>query len=310
MLFHKKKKEQILPQSNESSKIKFQLDPEAIERIENEYEDYDSNEDELYDEEVPVKPKKKRLRKFIVRVVILCMILMLVNIGVMFATGNIWFNEPKKQDYPIRGPVITEKMGEVNWDKFSHQNIQIAYIRATKSSTYEDKNFSDNWEGANENDFPVGALHVFDPTIDGKEQAEHFIDVVGNLKGKLLPAVEVKMTGFYRIFSPDYEKVTKRLVDFVETIYAHYKINPIIYCNKKTYKNIVCCPKKFSQKNTENFKGCPIWYEDLFSKPKDIKWNFWSYTNRVKFNYYETDCYLTMVLFNGKEKDFQKYYVP
>lgn len=308
-MFHKKKK-QIILEDKECSSKKFQLDPEAIERIENEYDDPDPYDDDLYEQEVPARPKKKWLRKIIVRVLILCIILMFINVGIMFATGNIWFNEPRKKDYPIRGPVITEKMGDINWEKFSHQNIQMAYIRATKSSTYEDKNFSDNWEGAEENDFPVGAFHVFDPNIDGKEQAEHFISVVGTLKGKLLPAVEVKMTGFNLFFSPDYKKVTKRLMDFVETIKGHYKVYPIIYCDKKTYKNIVCYPDSLSDDKSENFKGCPVWYESIYSKPKDdIEWNFWSYTNRVKFNYYETDCYLTMVLFNGKENDFRKYYL-
>ncbi len=44
----------------------------------------------------------------------------------------------------------------------------------------------------------------------------------------------------------------------------------------------------------------------LFSKPdEDMNWTFWTYTNRVKFSFYESGEYLHMTVFNGSEDDFK-----
>lgn len=314
MPFHKKKKEQKVP----TNKKKFKLDKEAKKRIDAEFDDrylseysnYDMELSEDNEEQAQGKIRKKHyLRKFVTVTVVLCILVMIGNLTVLLATGKLLFNEPKKRDYPIRGPIITEEMGKISWKKFAQQNIQMAYIRATKSAAYEDENFDVNWEDSAETSLPTGALHIFDPNIDGKEQAEHFINVVGSIDGRLLPAVEVKLDGFYKIIPVDYDEVTQKLVDYITVIKKHYGVSPIICCNSRTYEKIICNPNLFSRDSSENFKGCPIWYESLYSKPdENIDWNFWSYTNRVKFSYYESNDYLTMTVFKGSKEDFQKYF--
>lgn len=284
-----------------NKKKKFKLDKEARQRIEAEFDDTDLDGYTNYDMPEEVRPKRKWLRKLIFGIVMLCGLILAVNIGLLLFTGQLWFNEPRKRDYPVRGPVISESEGKVNWNKFSQQNIQMAYIRATKSTAYEDKNFGENKSGANETDLPVGALHVFDLTMDGKEQAEHFCETVGNLNGWLIPAVEVRVTGFYRIIPVDYDEASEHLLDFADEIERVYGVRPIIKCDKKTYKNIAC---------REEFDNCPIWYESEYSEiDSDIRWDFWGYSSRVKFAYYESGGYLEMVLYKGSEEDFSKMYI-
>ena len=102
---------------------KFKLDKEAINKIDSEYDDRDlSNYTnyEVYEEE---KPRHRFLKKLVKRLIILCAVVLVINLAVLLYTGRLWFNEPKKRDYPIRGPVVTESMGEIRWKSFAKQNI-------------------------------------------------------------------------------------------------------------------------------------------------------------------------------------------
>ena len=226
--------------------------------------------------------------------------MLVINIAVLLYTGRLWFNEPKKRDYPIRGPVVTESMGEIRWKSFAKQNIQTAYIRATKGTTFEDGAFRDNWNGSKGTDISVGAYHVLEFDTDGTKQAEHFINAVGeDLSGRLIPAVEVRLRGLYRLLPPDYYEAADNLADFCDRIEKQYGVRPVIYCTERTYKNIVASDSRFNKDK--------IWYESLFSKPdEDMNWTFWTYTNRVKFSFYESGEYLHMTVFNGSEDDFKK----
>lgn len=264
---------------------------------------------EFEEEQEVSTPKKHRLRKIIIIVILLCVLVILINIGLLLFSGKIWFNEPRKRDYPIRGPIVSEEMGEINWDRFATQNnIQMAFIRATKSTTYVDKNFEENWAQSEGSGLPTGALHIFDTDIDGAEQAEHFYKTVGDISGRVIPAVEVKFTGIHKVIPADYDNVTKKLVDYTNKIYELYGVYPIIKCNNKVYQKVVKNTNNFSDNKTENFEGCPIWYESLYSKPdEDIKWDFWSYTDRYVISFYETKCYLNMAVFAKDSKEFDKY---
>ncbi len=282
------------------SKKKFKLDKETIDKIDTEFDDRDISGFTNYDVYEEEKPKKRFLRRLLIRLVILCVIILVINLIVLFATGQIWFNEPKKRDFPIRGPVVTEDMGEIKWKSFAKQNIQLAYIRATKGTSFEDGSFRDNWNDSADTEIPVGALHIFEPDTDGARQAEHFIETVGDdLSGRLCPAAEVKLRGLYKFLPPDYGEAADNLADFCEAIEKQYGVKPILLCTERTYKNIIS--------GDERFEDCSIWYESLFSEPDEgVDWTFWGYTNRVKFAYYDSNSYLYMTVFKGSEKDFNK----
>lgn len=295
MLFHRRNKEKL------SSKARnFKLTKEARQRIEDEFDnesaEYFTNCD-VYEE----KPRRRRRRKLFFTVVFICVLVLTVNLGVLLYTGKLWFNEPRKRDYPVRGPVISENEGKVGWSSFSEQNIQMCYIRATKSTAYEDKNFKQNQKGAAQTELPVGYLHIFDLTMDGADQAKHFADTAGDLSGRLVPAVEVDRSGFYRIFPVDYDDLSEKLLDYVDVIEEYCGRKPVIKCGKDIYENVV---------SKEEFDNCPVWYVSEYSKPdENVRFDFWGYSSRVKFNYYESGGYLEMTLFNGSEEEFQKMIV-
>lgn len=279
---------------------KFKLDKEAINKIDSEYDDRNLSNYTNYEVCEEEKPRHRFLKKLVKRLIILCAVVLVINLVVLLYTGRLWFNEPKKRDYPIRGPVVTESMGEIRWKSFAKQNIQTAYIRATKGTTFEDGAFRDNWNGSKDADISVGAYHVLELDTDGTKQAEHFINAVGeDLSGRLIPAVEVRLRGLYRLLPPDYYEAADNLADFCDRIEKQYGVRPVIYCTERTYKNIVASDSRFNKDK--------IWYESLFSKPdEDMDWTFWTYTNRVKFSFYESGEYLHMTVFNGSEDDFKK----
>ena len=277
----------------------YEEDFDDFDDIPDEYGEFPEGEVAEGEEEVPKKKKKKHwLRRLIVGVIILCFTVLAVDIGLLFFTGHLWFNEPRKRDYPIRGPVITEKAGEVQWKRFAQQNIQICYIRATKGVSYEDKLFEQNKEGSGQTGLPTGMLHVFDPMLDGKEQAEHFIDICGGMGGRLRPAVDCDLSLFYSILPSDDKKIAERLRAFADRIEEEYGCTPIIKCDNSFYEDIA---------SAELFEDCPIWYVSEYKKiPEDVRADLWGYSSRVKFSFYENHNFLEMVLLNGKEDDYYK----
>ena len=46
------------------------------------------------------------VRKLLLRLCIVGIILLMIEFAILLYSGQIWFNEPKKKDYPVRGPVM------------------------------------------------------------------------------------------------------------------------------------------------------------------------------------------------------------
>lgn len=274
----------------------FELDPEAVEMIENEYDDYFP----------PEQPKKqhRKLKRFIVWILIFCIAAAAVNVGALLYKGKIWFNQPEKKDYPIRGAMVDEELGKINWKEFSAQNLSLAYIKATEGTAYKDEKFDDNWKESADSDLLVGAYHVMRLSKNGKKQAESFFEAVGDsVKGRLVPAVEVTLSGLYNIFPPDKDDVVKNLKEFCKAVKDKYGVSPIIICNKRSYE-------KYLADDFSDYKLC---VKDYLSEPdEDIKWGFWCYNPRVRVRGYKNNKeYFTMFVYKEKidMDDFKKKFV-
>ena len=260
-------------------------------------------EPELEDEqeyEPQEQPKKKKslLRKLIIRLIAVGLVVLLIELGVLLWSGQIWFNEPKKKDFPVRFPVMDSDCGEIYWSKFGGQNIQACYIRATSSTNHVDKRFEKNWEDSRKSNLPVGALHIFDLSADGKAQAENFLSAVGDMTGRLVPAVEISPNILERIFSPGVNEIGTNLRDFVNAVKESTGVTPIIKCSSSAYEKYV----------KGEFGDCMIWYESLYSQPDDsIDWTFWEYTSRMQLESFEKQGrHLHMSVYRHDEEEFRK----
>lgn len=267
----------------------FQLDDDAVEQINSEFS---------YDEIIDVKPKH-RLRRFIIRFSLFCVIVIMINIAVLFFTGKLWFNQPDKNDYPVRGALIDSDMGKIRWDVFSKQNISAAYIRATKGTSFKDKQFDDNWKASRDSELLTGAYHVFSMNTDGKKQAEYFCSAVEKtMKERLIPAVEVKLSGIYAVVSPDKDKIVSNLKDFCNYIENQYGVKPVIMCTNRSYE-------KFVQ---NEFNDYPLWITDVYSEPEEgTDWDFWCYNSRVRVKGYENSKeYFSMFVYKDDVETLKK----
>lgn len=275
-------------QSNDNE-YDFKLDDDAVEQINSEFPD---------DEIIDVKPKH-RLRRFIIRFSLLCIIIIMINIAVLFFTGKLWFNQPDKNDYPVRGALIDSDMGKIRWDVFSKQNISAAYIRATKGTSFKDEQFDDNWKASHDSELLTGAYHVFSLNTDGKKQAEYFCSVIEkSMNGRLVPAVEVKLTGIYAVVAPDKDKIVSNLRDFCNYIESRYGVKPVIMCTNRSYEKYV----------QNEFNDYSLWITDVYSTPEEgIDWDFWCYNSRVRVKGYENSKeYFSMFVYKDDVKTLKK----
>ena len=291
---------------------KFRLDKKAKQNIEQQFPDAAVGEFtnyEEYDEEEELRNEKKRRRtrrtaRFLVKLTAFFMLLVIIMISAMLYTGYIWFNEPRKRDYPVRGVIVDSDMGQIGWQAFSQQNITFAYITATKGKDYIDECFEYNHKNAEPTDLVLGYLHIFEPDENGRAQAEHFIETVGSsMSGRLVPAVSIELRGLDRVFSPDEDNSFENLREFVSEITSEYGTPPVILCRYGEYKDMVL--------PHDELDGCPVWTDCVFTKPKDgLTWTFWTYSPRLKLKYYESASYLDAVVFNGSEEKFRMLIVP
>ena len=266
--------------------MKFRADkynePEDYEysEPEDEIEQFDDDfQEQEFDE--PVK-KPRRLWRFLFRFVAFCFLIIAINIGILLFSGKLWFNQPDKNDYPVRGAFVDSDMGRINWNTFSGQNISMAYIKATKGLAYKEDNFDKYWLDSKDCELMTGAYHLFAPTKSGKKQAEYFCEAMGNsIKDRLIPAVEVKLYSIYALLPPKADEVIRNLTDFCNYIKSKYGVYPIIITDKRCYK-----------KYLQGFDEFQFIIKSYFSDVKNgLPSDFWCYNPRVRVNGYS----------NGKE---------
>lgn len=78
---------------------------------------------------------------------------------------------------------VSEWQGEINWVDVSNSGIDIAYIRASEGSGYEDPDAMRNYNGAKAVGIKVGFYHYLTATTvsEAIEQANFFVSVIQNL---------------------------------------------------------------------------------------------------------------------------------
>lgn len=59
------------------------------------------------------------------------------------------------------------------------------------------------------------------------------------MNGRLVPAVEVKLTGIYAVVAPDKDKIVSNLRDFCNYIESRYGVKPVIMCTNRSYEKYV-----------------------------------------------------------------------
>ncbi|MBR3228455.1 MAG: hypothetical protein IKF68_07945 [Erysipelotrichaceae bacterium] len=190
---------------------------------------------------------------------------------------NRWFVDERNSTI---GVDVSSYQVDIDMDKLKEQNIEFIYIKATEGSGMQDSCFSKNWKNAGNAGLLSGAYHFFSYDSEGKTQAENFIETVGtDLKGRLLPAVDVEYYGDKEENPPEKEDVVRELKVFLETVEKEYGVRPLIYTRSDIYDRYL----------KGEFDGYKMWISSLYTP---IYWNYkddwyiWQYLNRGELQGY------------------------
>jgi GH25 family lysozyme M1 (1,4-beta-N-acetylmuramidase)/peptidoglycan hydrolase-like protein with peptidoglycan-binding domain len=180
-------------------------------------------------------------------------------------------NVPTNDSRPI-GIDVSDNDGTINWTKVattqidSHspnstgvQPIKFAFIRASDGKSYNDTEFSNNWQGINSTNIIHGAYHFFraGPTAsDGKSQAVHFLSILNSQNppaysnGFLPPIVDYE---FDKPMSAHLKNLTlANLTIFLNYVHNVTGRTPIIYTSYEPWSKLT---------NSTVFSKYPLWFK-------------------------------------------------
>ena len=182
--------------------------------------------------------------------------------------------------YKTWGIDVSHYQGEVDWKKVKDTGVDFVYIKATEGSSYVDECFGKNKKQLEENEFTYGVYHFFSFDSKAKDQAKHFIETVGDMKGKLVPVVDVEYYGNKIKHPPKKKNVQKELQKMLDILEKEYGVKPMIYSTEPFYIKYL----------DGDFDDYPLWVRNVYFEPVH-KWKIWQYTDKYK-----------MDGMNGKEK--------
>lgn len=195
-----------------------------------------------------------------------------VFIPFLLYNGYLHFNYPSFKEFPIRGIDISHHQGNINWKELEKENISFIFIKATEGGNFKDPKFKENWDHAKSSKYAVGAYHFYSLCKTGTEQADNFIASVPKEPGSLPPVIDLEFGGNCKA-EKSKDQVIREIQDYIDKMKDHYGEPPIIYVTTDFYTIYLI----------NNFKECPIWIRDIYSKPKlpdNREWLFWQYANR------------------------------
>jgi lysozyme len=206
---------------------------------------------------------------------------------------NEWFVD--KNNSTI-GVDISSYQADVDMEKLGEQNISFVYIKATEGSSHQDEKFIQNSKNAAKANMLYGAYHFFSYDSPGKAQAENFIKTVGNnIKGQLLPAVDVEYYGDKEENPPQKDSVVRELTVFLNTLEKEYGVKPMIYTRSEIYD-------KYLQDFSAEYK---MWMSSLYTP---LSWNYkgdwyiWQYLNRGSLEGYSGgEKYIDLNVLNSEK---------
>ena len=212
--------------------------------------------------------------KGIMRKLIICLILSRRRAAlfyVMVQNKIIVMNElfvNKNKD--VIGVDVSEYQHEIDMAKLKEQGIQFVIIRASEGSHYVDEMFLRNWRNAHDAHLTAGAYHFFSFDTPGATQAANFISAVGDLKGDLIPAVDLEFYGNKRSNPPQKEDVVRELQRYLDILEKRYGVKALIYASQEIRDQYL----------EGSFDDYPMWVRNVYypisvSNGKD--WAIWQY---------------------------------
>jgi lysozyme len=205
--------------------------------------------------------------------------------------GQIRFNYPSKEKFPMVGIDISHHQGKIHWEELRTENISFVIIKATEGGDYKDPRFNANWANSKKEGYKTGAYHFYRICKDGKEQAKNFIETVPNEPDNLPPSVDLEFGGNCKTDKAK-DQILREIKEFLEIVESHYKRPAIIYVTYEFYNEYL----------VDQFKNHPIWIRDVFGRPElsdQRAWTIWQFANRAHLK--GIDGYVDLNVLNGAQ---------
>lgn len=175
----------------------------------------------------------------------------------------------------IIGIDVSHYQGKINWDKVNNwkgNEIQFVYVKATEGTTYQDRKYKANFNGALSNNFRVGSYHYFRTSSSIQGQFKNFTSVVDKNKQVLIPMIDVEEKKHW-----DNRTFHKNLKKFLLMIEDHYKVKPIIYCVNSFYN-------KYLSYGYEDYQFMIGRYSKNKPYMKKGAWSIWQFSETGRIN--------------------------
>lgn len=222
---------------------------------------------------------------YFILLIVIIVIISLILLVTQNNTCDLNYIDPEATD--IEGIDISNHQGSINWEEVDKDLVKFVYIKATEGTTYKDRYFNNNWKETTNNGFLKSAYHFYNINGDGKEQAQHFIDVVPKEDCMLPPAVDIET-----LSDMEAGKVIIEIKEYLTEIEKYYGVKPIIYANIDTYNLYI----------KDLFSDYIIWFPTYHTDAPAIdNWTFWQYTDQGVLDGFDGPVDLNK--FNGKGQD-------
>jgi lysozyme len=129
---------------------------------------------------------------------------------------------PSPDVYPLQGVDLPVDAPVIEWGSVRAAGADFAYLTATAGARTRAPAFEANWHAVPEAGLRRGAVHLLDPCLDGRAQADAFNAVVPRTADALPPAVAIEETG-----ECDAAAADRELRRFVAAAEAHSR-KPIV----------------------------------------------------------------------------------
>lgn len=249
---------------------------------------------------------KKGTKRLLITLIVVVLVAVIAFLAVFVLAKtktifiNKWFVNEKNSTI---GVDVSSYQADIDMEKLKEQNIAFIYIKATEGSSSQDDRFAENWKNAEEAGLLSGAYHFFSYDSEGKTQAENFIKTVGkDIKGRLIPVVDLEYYGDKEKNPPVKEDVRRELKAYLSVIENEYGVKPMIYTRADIYQYYL------KGEFDEYKKWISSLYTPLSLNYKD-NWYIWQYYNRgVLEGYSGGEKYIDLNVLN-KDKSLDELIV-
>lgn len=162
----------------------------------------------------------------------------------------------------------------IDWSQVKSQGVTFSFLKATEGTTFSDRAFSSNWNGAGANGLIRGAYHFFDATSDGADQAAFYLSKVVFGPNDLPPVVDVEADSMH---GETGQQAAAQLTKWVDAVRLQTGRNPIIYTDRGFWDGH---PELSSD-------GADLWIAAWATSPPSLlphgwtDWRFWQYSDSV-----------------------------